>query len=176
MAIRNEKTGRFEKQPEKPTEETKDYCYYSKKLNKVFDSVEELKAAEEEARKAEEAKKAATEAKKADASKVEEAFKNLNKVKKMYNERSIEAKKVYLKVVQQARDAYDDIIKELETCLGAANDHYNKALAEFTKAHPEGFHLTLHGDSDNVTTISHSSKEPEGITLDDIFNMFLNKF
>ena len=73
--------------------ENYDFGYYSKLLNKAFDSLEELKVAEDEVRKAEEEKQAKALAKKADATKVEDAFKALNAAKREYNEAPMEHRK-----------------------------------------------------------------------------------
>lgn len=166
--IRNEKTGKFETENKNP-----EYGFYSKVLNKPFDSLVELREAEAAVRKAEEEKKAAAEAKRAEAAKVEEAYKALNAVKRAYNEGVIEAKKVYVKFVSEAKDKYNEAVEKLDASLQAAQEVYDKALEEFNKAHPEGFHITLK-DGDNVSTISYSSSETSSPTTSLIDFLFRN--
>ena len=150
--------------------ENYDFGYYSKLLNKAFDSLEELKAAEDEVRKAEEEKQAKALAKKADATKVEEAFKALNSAKREYNEKKLAVSEEYAKVVAEAKKSAKEQMQEVTDALNNAEAEYDAALAEFNKAHPEGFHITLK-DGDNVVTLSHS-----GNTFSDVFDDFWNTF
>ena len=130
-----------------------EFGYYSKILNKPFDSLDELKAAEEEFKKAEEEKQAKSLAKKQDAVKVEEAFKNLNSAKKVYNERRA---KIITEYNEALRAAKEDCLKKLDEVskeIDDAEKQYDAALKAFNDAHPEGFHLTIK-DGDNVVSMS----------------------
>ena len=92
MFTRNEK-GQFTKNESVETEEVKaekkaeSYGFYSKVLNAPFDTLEELQEAESAYKKEQEEKEAKIVAKKNDASKVEEAFKELNAAKRASNEK-----------------------------------------------------------------------------------------
>lgn len=188
MIVRNEKTGKFEsaknfnndvelKEKEKFATESGEleYGFYSKRLQKAFDSLEDLRAAEQAVIAEAEAKKRAAEAKKAEASKVEEAYKSLNSVKRAYNDGLIEAKKAYLAVLQTAREKYETTLKTLNASLEAAQKCYDEALAEFTKAHPEGFHITLK-DRDNVSTISRSGNIKDADVFENLFDFIFKSF
>lgn len=130
-----------------------DFGYYSKVLNKPFDSLEELKAAEEEVRKAEEEKKAKALAKKEDATKVEDAFKALNSAKHEYNEERAKIISEYSEALKALKQDYSDKLESISKKLDLAESNYDTALKDFNEAHPEGFHITLK-DADNVTTLS----------------------
>lgn len=170
--IRNEKTGRFESATN--VKATTDYGYYSKILNKPFDTIEELREAEEVVRKQEEDKRLAAEAKKAEAAKVEEAFKALNAAKRAYNESVMDAKKAYLKLVTDAKEKLNETLTTLDASLDAAEKVYAEELEKFNKAHPEGYHVTLK-DGDNTTTISRQVSDDSDF-LTDFFNYVLKNF
>ena len=139
--------------------------FYSEVTKKLYESEEELNAAEkavadENAKKAEAAK-----AKKADALKVEEAFKASNNAKREYNAKVLAARKMYNEAVAAAKKAFDEAVSDANNAKDLAEQHYDKMLKEFTEKHPEGYHLTLK-DGDNVVTISNQST---------IFNDSFNK-
>jgi hypothetical protein len=152
------------------------YGYYSKLLNKPFDTVEELQKAEDEFKAAEEAKKAKSIEKKTDASKVEDAFKALNAAKKTFNTVVGEAKKEYAKVVADAKSVYANKTAEASKSLEIAEEAYNIALKEFNDKHPEGYHMTLR-DGDNVTEISRFSSISDVFgDLNDLYKSFESFF
>lgn len=132
-------------------EATESYGYYSKVLNKPFDTLEELKAAEGEYRAQELAKRQAAEQRKSDAANVEKAFKDLNAAKRAYSETTAKAYADYLEKAKLLEEEYNTVIKAANSELKAKQESYNKALKVFTDAHPEGYHLTLK-DGDNVIT------------------------
>ena len=152
-----------------------DYGYYSKLLNKPFDTIEELKAAEEEVRIAEKEKEEKAKAKKAEASKDEEAFKELNEAKKLYNSEITAAKKAYAKIVADAKDALNKSILEAEKNLECAQTKYSDALKEFTDKHPEGYHVTLK-DGDNITTISRTNTCDSFMSFNKLFDSFFDNW
>ena len=142
--------------------------FYSEVTKKLYESEEELKAAEkavadENAKKAEAAK-----AKKADALKVEEAFKANNTAKREYNAKVLAARKMYNESVTAAKKAFDEAVTDANEAKDIAEKHYDKMLKEFTDKHPEGYHLTLK-DGDNVVTISSNTN-----ILNDSFNKEYN--
>lgn len=142
--------------------------FYSEVTKKLYESEEELNAAEkavadENAKKAE-----ATKAKKADALKVEEAFKANNTAKREYNAKVLAARKMYNESVTAAKKAFDEAVTDANEAKDIAEKHYDKMLKEFTDKHPEGYHLTLK-DGDNVVTISSNTN-----VLNDSFNKEYN--
>lgn len=137
------------------------YKVYSVVLNKLFDSVEELTAAEEEARKAEEAKKSLSEQRKSDAEKVKEAYLACKASKKAYNKNLIELRKEYNDAVQLAKSRYNEKVETLATTVNKATEDYNSLLADFNKKYPGGFHLTLKETDEGVEVKVEERKETE---------------
>ena len=131
------------------------YGFYSRILNKPFDSLAELKEAEAQHYAEIKAKEEKAAAKKADAQKVEDAFKALNQARKDYKVKLTQLTTEYSEELTNLKKAFDLGKKDLQDTLAAAEDTYSKALKEFTTAHPEGYHLTLK-DGDFETTISGS--------------------
>ena len=130
------------------------YGYYSKLLNKPFDSVAELREAEAAYYAEQKAKEEKVAAKKADAQKVEDAFKALNAARKEYKEKLTQLTKDYSEELTNLRKAFEYGKKDIQDALAAAEDNYSKALKEFTDKHQQ-YHLTLK-DGDFETTISGS--------------------
>ena len=133
------------------------YGFYSKVLQKPFDSLSELKAAEEVYYAEQKAKADKAAQKKAEAQKVEDAFKALNAARKEYKENLTQLTKEYSEALADLKKAYELGKKDIHDALAKAEDNYSTALKEFTAAHPEGYHLTLK-DGDFETTISGSTK------------------
>jgi hypothetical protein len=129
-----------------------EYGFYSKKLQKPFDTLEELLKAEEAAELEARAKAEAAAAKKADATKVEEAFKKVNEAKKIMNETIDVASKAYAEEMKAAKDKYIATVDQAEVAYLAAEKEYKEKLSEFSKAHGN-FHMTLK-DGDVVSTVS----------------------
>lgn len=170
--IRDEK-GRFVSDKSEESNESVNYGFYSKILNKPFDTLSELKEAESSYLKEEEAKKAKSLEKKNDATKVEDAFKVLNAAKREFNETVSKAKKEYTKTVAAAKATYSDAVDKANEVLEDAETKYDEALREFNAKHPEGYHVTLR-DGDNVTTISRSTTSSLLKDFNDIFNFMFN--
>lgn len=153
--------------------------YYSEKLNKLFDTEKDLKAAEKELTDKEAKKAEAASQKKADANKVEEAFKARNAARREYNTKVMDARKAYNSALLEAKKAFDAIITEATASLDKAEVEYNTALKEFTNKHPEGYHMTLK-DGDNVMTLSKSGEKQIEKTKEyvdsvmDVFKAFFN--
>lgn len=137
------------------------YKVYSVVLNTLFDSVEELTAAEEEARRAEEAKKSLSEQRKSDAEKVKEAYLACKASKKAYNKNLIELRKEYNDAVQLAKSRYNEKVETLATTVNKATEDYNNLLADFNKKYPGGFHLTLKETDEGVEVKVEERKETE---------------
>ena len=148
--------------------------YYSEKLNKLFDTEKDLKAAEKELADKEAKKAELAQAKKADAAKVEEAFKVRNAARREYNSKVMDARKAYNVALLEAKKAFEDAITEATNAKDKAEEAYNTALKEFTDKHPEGYHMTLK-DGDNVITLSRTSdKSYEKISKE--YNDFIDTF
>lgn len=152
-----------------------DFMVYSKLLQKPFNNIQELREAEKAYKLEERKKQEAKLARKQEASKVEEAFKEFNVAKKAYNETVSEAKKKYATTISKAKSELAEVIKTESEKLEKTEDTYNKTLDEFTKTHPEGYHLTLK-DGDNVTTISRSGDIDffKDFSFDKFFDNFFN--
>lgn len=136
----------------KKVNQTNEYGFYSKKLQKPFDTLEELLKAEEVAELEARAKAEAAAAKKADATKVEEAFKKVNEAKKIMNETIDVASKTYAEEMKTAKDKYIATVDQAEQAYILAEKEYKEKLSEFSKAHGN-FHMTLK-DGDVVSTVS----------------------
>ena len=137
------------------------YSYYSKVLKEPFDSIEELREAEEAYYAKQKAKEDKAAQKKADANKVEEAFKAMNAARKTYKEKLTQLTSEYAEELTNIKNAFELGKKDLKDTLAKAEDTYAAALKEFTDKYPEGYHLTLK-DGDFETTISGSTKKSDG--------------
>lgn len=120
--------------------ENYDFGYYSKLLNKAFDSLDELKAAEDEVRKAEEEKQAKALAKKADATKVEEAISAYEQGKAECNE-----------AIKAAYEEYKTKVATAEHKLAQLEQVVDTELNSFLMVHPEGFHYTYKSPDGKTT-------------------------
>ena len=154
------------------------FGYYSKVLNKPFDTIKELRDAENAYYAEQKAKADAAATKKADAQKVEEAFKALNTARKEYKEKLTQLTKEYAEELTTLKNALELGKKDIQDALAAAEDNYAKVLKEFTTKYQQ-YHLTLK-DGDFETTISGSSnkvqnkevKDPSQVNLMNIFDLF----
>ncbi len=157
----------------KKVNQTPSYGFYSKVLNKPFDTLEELVAAEEAVLKEQEAKAKAVAERKADASKVEDAFKARNAARRDYNEKIVAAKKTYNATLVEAKKAFEDAVTKASANKDAAEEKYNAALKDFTSKHPEGYHLTLK-DGDNVTVLSSQGSNDSDAKISKEYNDFID--
>ena len=151
------------------------YSFYSRVLNKPFDSVEELAKAEAAYYDELKAKEDKVAEKKADAKKVEDDFKALNAARKAYKEDLTALTKEYSDELAHLKKAYELGKKDIHNTLAAAEDAYSAALKEFTDKYSEGYHITLR-DGDFETTISGSKSADTVKTMDskavsELFNM-----
>ena len=143
--------------------DTQAYGYYSRVLEQPFDSVEELKAAEDAHYAKLKAKEDQAAAKKAEAKKVEDAFIALNAARKTYKAELQEAATTYSEELIALKERFEKVREDIHKRLEAAETAYDTALKEFVDKHPEGYHLTLK-DGDFETTISGNyNKEPVSI-------------
>ena len=162
------------KQKNSKQESVKSYSYYSRLLNKPFDTLLELEEAERVYQAAQRAKEDKAAQKKADAKKVEDAFKALNVARKEYKEKFTQLTTEYAKALENLKKAFDLGKKEIHDTLAAAEDNYSKALKEFTEKY-ESYHLTLK-DGDFETTIcsNRSATADKTPTVSSLFDLFFN--
>jgi hypothetical protein len=158
--------------------QSQSYGFYSRILKKVFDSVEDLRKAEDAYVLELKAKEDQVATKKADAKKVEDAFKALNAARREYKDKIGEITKVYNDGIVSLKTKYEDSCKLIKEDLANAENIYAGALKEFTTKYPEGYHLTLK-DGDFETTISSQSTvtkaEPEQLSLFELFDYLFKK-
>lgn len=140
------------------------YGYYSRVLKEPFDSVEELKKAEEAYFAELKAKEDRSAQKKADAEVVEEAFKALNAARKAYKSEIAQITDAFSEATIAIKKTFEEGVKGCKDRLATAETAYKQALKAFTDKYPEGYHLTLK-DGDFETTISGSAK---GSTLNEL--------
>ena len=162
-----------EKDQERSLMQEGEFSFFSKKLNKPFDSIAELKQAEQAAAEEEEAKKKAVEQKRSDAQKVEESFKRVNAARREYNEVVIQAKQAYLKEMANAKARFEQTLNESSAKVTAAEKEYAENLHEFSVAHGNNFHTTLK-DDDVVVSIDRKSTNLDDSTVSDFFKSFFN--
>ena len=136
--------------------ETLDYGFYSNVLKKPFESLVELKRAEEVYYAEQKVKNDKATQKKADAAKVEESFKALNAARKDYKEKLTQLTTEYSEEFTRIKKAFELGKKDLQTKLANAEDTYATALKEFTEKY-DNYHMTLK-DGDFETTISGTTK------------------
>ena len=165
-------------------EEKATYAFFSRVLNKPFDSVAELKAAEEAYYAEIKAKEDKAATKKADAKKVEDAFKVLNAARKSFKEDLAQITEEYSTALADTKKAFEAGKADIYSKLATAEDTYSKALKEFTDKY-DTYHLSLK-DGDFETTISGNhtvskssgnkadSKKEKDYTLDDLFDLLFN--
>jgi chromosome segregation ATPase len=133
------------------------YGYFSKLLKEPFDTLEELKEAEEAFYAQQKLKEDAAAQKKADAKVVEDAFKALNTARREYKEKLAQLTSEYAESLENLKNAFDLGQKDIHNTLAAAEEVYKNALNEFTKKY-ENYHMTLK-DGDFETTISNQTTD-----------------
>ncbi len=165
----------FKKPNRAYTKTERDYSYYSRLLNKPFDSIEELRAAEETYRAEIQAREDKAATKKADAQKVEDAFKALNAARKEYKEKLTQLTAEYSEELTNLKKAFELGKKDIQDALAVAEENYSKALKEFTSKY-DSYHVTLK-DGDFETTISGSQTKnlkKEDTNLLNLFDLLFN--
>ena len=138
-------------------EDTKQtYSYYSRVLQKPFETLDELKAEEQKYYDELKAKEDKASQKKADAQKVEDAFKALNAARRTFKEKTTQLCEEYSAELATLKKAFELGQKDLESALANAESTYKTALKEFQDKY-ENYHMTLK-DGDFETTISNQVK------------------
>lgn len=168
----------------KQTAEVNDgtWGYYSLLLNKPFERIADMRAAEE-AYKADlaakeaalAAKEAARDAKKADAQTVQEAYAALGAIRREAAKAIEEARVSSAKSITEIQKNFNEFVNEQRKNVAEAEKLYNEALRLFQEKYPEGYHLTLR-DSDSATEIETTKlgTMPEDFAkyFRTIFNLF----
>jgi chromosome segregation ATPase len=171
----NNENKNFKKPNHAYTKAEREYSYYSRVLNKPFDSIEELREAEAAYRAEVQAKEDKAAQKKADAQKVEDAFKAMNAARREYKEKLTQLTKEYSEELTNLKKAFELGKKDIHDALAAAEENYSKALKEFTSKYDQ-YHVTLK-DGDFETTISGSQTKnvkKEDNSLLNIFDLLFN--
>ena len=143
--------------------------FYSELTKKLYETQEEVLAAEIAVKEAEAKKADATKKKKADAEKVELAFKALNAARRGYREEVASLTKAYSEQLAALKKEFALNKEKADAILAEAENAYSAALKEFTGKHSEGYHLTLR-DGDFETTISSDRKSTA--SLDSMLSIF----
>jgi hypothetical protein len=170
----------IEKEKTNEVKATPSYSFYSRVLEKPFDTIEELAAAEAAHYEKLKAKEDAAAQKKADAAKVEDAFKALNAARKTYKEEITQLTKEYAESLENLKKAFDLGKQDIANTLATAEEAYQAALKEFTDKY-DSYHVSLK-DGDFETTISKqtssnsSDVKPSADfnTLADLFDALFN--
>ena len=147
-----------------------DYSFYSRILKEPFDSIEELKEAEEAYYAKQKAKEDKVAQKRADAQKVEDTFKALNAARKTFKDEITALTKEYRDNLNKLKELFEKEKAEIQEYLAKHEDAYSTALKEFTDKYPEGFHLTLK-DGDFETTINSNTVTKDFSKAIDLFNL-----
>jgi len=127
--------------------------YYSEELKQAFDTEKECLEAEAAAKEAAEAKAKQVQAKKDEAKKIEDLYAAKNAAVRKFNETVVGIRNDYNKAVREARKEYETKLADAVAVKNKAELEYSTAVKDFSKKHPEGYHMTLH-DGDNVMTLS----------------------
>jgi septal ring factor EnvC (AmiA/AmiB activator) len=152
------------------SKEERDYIYYSKVLKEPFETIGELKEAEEAYYAKLKAKEDAAAQKKSDALKVEDAFKALNTARKNYKDDLTALTTEYSENLKKLKELFEKERATIQDELAKAEETYSAALKEFTAKYDQ-FHLTLK-DGDFETTINHGSTTKELPKALDLFDLF----
>ena len=175
----NNENKNFKKKPHNVGPETPAYGFYSRILNKPFDTVAELCEAEAAYFAEQKAKEDKVAQKKADAQKVEDAFKAMNAARREYKEKLTQLTTEYAEKLTELKNALELGKKDIHNTLAVAEDNYSKALKEFTSKY-DSYHFTMR-DGDFETTMTKMAsaepkkvevKEPSQVNLMNIFDLF----
>ena len=151
-------------------ETTFNYGFYSRVLQKPFDTLSELMAAEDKYFAEQKAKEDKTAKKKADAQKVEETFKALNAARKAFKEDLAQLTEEYSEELTTLKKAYELGKKDIRDKLATAEANHEAAIKEFNDKYPEGYHMTLK-DGDFETTIERKTSAEASDAFDSFFKI-----
>lgn len=151
--------------------ENKNYGYYSRVLNTPFDTLEELKEAEAKEAAKQQAKLAEKQARKVEAEDVETALTNYRTADKEAKIKLANAKKKYLKALEEIKKVYQEEATAIEKEVTAAKRVYLDKLTTFTKKYG-GFHTTVK-DGDSILSFSFETGDT---FMNDVLDVFQSLF
>lgn len=160
---------------EATAEASRGYGYFSRLLNKPFDTLEELVAAENARREELAAKEDQKTRRKQDAELVGEAYKTLTSIKASTAKTIADARKQCALEFEEVRKKWSAVIEEADIAAAEAERLFHEALDTFLERYPEGYHLTLRGDNDETLTIDTRTLDTVDM-FNDIFNQFFRMF
>lgn len=147
-------------------------CVYSKLLAKPFDSLEELKSAEDAYRKENAEKLKAAETRKARAQEVDDAIKHRDELIKRENESKAAAYKEYLTTIDEAKKKYLDVCNKSDKDIQDAQKSVDDKLKAFCVDYPGGYHTTIKYDDGSTKTYSYTYYAPVESPLVPLATMF----
>lgn len=130
-----------------------DYGFYSKLLNKPFDTLDELKKAEQEFKYEEAKKQEAIDTKKELAKKVEDSY------------------KTYIEVLNESREELKKVQEELDKKVSDSYNEYVEAKNEFIEKYGS-FHMTYTNKEPKVDTSSSNLPSVFSTLFEDFFKKF----
>lgn len=139
MTMKKDEKGRFVSAEK---EESHSYGYYSNLLKKPFDSLDELKKAEDDYNQAHKAELEKAEARKTEAKKVEEALKAQAEASAQARVDKRKAYKEYLSKCDEARAAYLEACDKANETANIAYKDYQEKLKGFCDKYGS-FHTTM---------------------------------
>lgn len=146
-------------------------CVYSRLLSKPFDSLEELKAAEDNYKKENAEKLKAAETRKARAQEVDDAIKHRDELIKRERESKASAYKEYLTAIDEAKKKYLDICNKSDEDVKEAQKDVDDKLKAFC-ADYGGYHTTIKYDDGSTRTYSYNYYAPVESPLVPLATMF----
>lgn len=149
--------------------------FYSEKLDKMFDTAEQLQKEEKAAAIAEAEKAKAAKARKEESKVVEDAFKTFNAAKKTYNKELAAARLKYSSDLVKLRTDFESTVMNLHKTLHEAEKAYENALSNFIKQNPSGFHMTLK-DGDTVVTLESGEDKAKQMFNQRGWDSYLEEF
>lgn len=156
---------------EKATTASHSYGYFSRLLNKPFDTLEELTAAENTHRKELATKEDLKARRKHDAELVGEAYKAMTSVKASTAKTIADARKQCALEFEEVRKKWSKVIEQADNAAAEAEKTFNEVLKAFQERYPEGYHITLRGSNNETLTI-----DTRTMNTIDMFNDILNQF
>lgn len=143
------------------------YAYYSKVLNKPFDTVEELKDAEKTYFAVIEAEKTAKESVarelELDKARLAKAFKERNQAHADYNENMLKLVRLYHEDLTKLKESFESDKARVQNSLENADSMYSTTVKEFMKKHPGGFSIETVGDETKVTLNKKAKPDPSEV-------------
>ena len=128
----------------------KDYGYYSKKLNKPFDTLDELRESEQEFKDEEAKKQEVIDAKKELAKRVESSY------------------KTYIETLNGCREELEKVQKSLNESVAKSYNEYINAKNEFIEKYGS-FHMTYTNKEPKVDTSSSNLPSVFSTLFEDFF-------